>query len=242
LLKLTGLLLFFTLAAAAGLAQDFHKTYPIGAGGQISIGNISGDVKVLGYKGESIIVDGYKVGPDRDLVTVEDTSSSSRLELRVRYPEHRHSNASVNFEVKIPELLEYNFEDLSSVSGNVSVRGVKGRMRAKSVSGNVDVTGISGIVSAASISGNVNVEITTVGGAGEMKFSAISGDVFVRAPKNLDADIEMSTISGSLKTDFAIEIHEPRYGPGRSARGRLGNGTNNLRITSVSGRVSLTRI
>jgi hypothetical protein len=239
--KLTGFLLFFVLAAAAGVAQDFHKTYAIGAGGQINIGNISGDVKVLGYKGESIIVDGYKEGRDKDLVTIEDTSSANRLELRVRYPEHRHSNASVNFEVKVPESLDYNFENVSSVSGNISMRGVKGRMRAKSVSGNVDVTSISGIVSAESISGNVYVEINMIGGAGEMKFSSISGDVSVRAPKNLDADVDMSTISGSLKTDFSIEIHEPRYGPGRSARGRLGNGTNNLRITSVSGRVSLTR-
>jgi len=240
--KWLGLLLLCALPGASGLAQDFHKTYPIGAGGQISISNISGDVKVLGYKGDGIIVDGYKVGPDKEQVTVEDTSSSTRLELRVRYPEHRHSNASVNFEVRVPDSLEYNFENISSVSGNISMRGVKGRMRAKSVSGNVEVKAISGVVSAASISGNVDVEITTVGGSGEMKFSSISGDVAVRAPANLDADIEMSTISGSLRCDFPIEIREPRYGPGRSARGRLGNGANNLRINSVSGRVSLTRM
>ncbi len=241
LFKWLGFLLFIALAAATGLAQDFHKTYPIGAGGQISIGNISGDVRLVGYKGENVIVDAYKVGRDRDQVTVEDSSSASRLELRVRYPEHGHSNASVNFEVQVPESVEYNFGNISSVSGNISVRGVKGRIRAKSVSGNVDVKGISGIVSAESISGSVDVEISNVGGSGEMKFSSISGDVAVRAPRGLDADIEMSTISGSLKTDFPIEVREPRYGPGRSARGRLGNGANNLRITSVSGRVSLTR-
>jgi DUF4097 and DUF4098 domain-containing protein YvlB len=75
-----------------------------------------------------------------------------------------------------------------------------------------------------------------------MKFSSVSGNVAVRAPASLDADIEMSSVSGSLKTDFPIEIQERRYGPGRSARGRLGGGASNLRITSVSGRISLTRI
>ncbi len=239
--KCLGFLAFSVLAGATGLAQDFHKVYSIAPGGQIRIGNISGDVKIEGYNGTGIIVDGYKVGRDRDLVSIEDLSSSMSVDVRVRYPEHRHSNAGVNFEVKVPQSVEYNFEDIASVSGNVSVLGVKGRMRAKSVSGNVDVKGVSGLVSASSISGNVDVEMTAIGGSGEMKFSSISGDVSVRAPKNLDADVEMSTISGSLRSDFAIEIHEPRYGPGRSARGRLGNGSNNIRINSVSGRVAIIR-
>ncbi len=239
--KCLGILLFSALAAATGLAQDFHKVYPIGAGGRVSIRNISGDVQIQGYNGEGVVVDGYKVGRDRDLVTIDDTSGADSIDLHVRYPEHSHSNASVNFSVKVPQSVEYNFDMISSVSGNISVLGVKGRMRAKSVSGNVEVKGISGLVTAESISGDVDVDINTVSGTGEMKFSSISGDVSVRAPKDLNADVEMSTISGSLRTDFPIEIHEPRYGPGRSARGRLGNGSNNIRINSVSGRVSLIR-
>ncbi len=239
--KCLGFVLFTVLAAATGLAQDFHKVYSLAAGSQIKISNISGDVRIQGYKGESVVVDGYKVGRDRDLVDIDDVSDADHLELRVHYPQHRHSNASVNFEVKIPQSVEFNFEEIRSVSGNVSVSGVKGRLLAQSVSGNVDVRQVSGLVSAGSISGNVEVEIVSVGGSGEMKFGSVSGDVSVRAPQNLDADIDMSTISGSLRTDFSIEVREPRYGPGRSARGRLGNGRNNIRITSVSGRVSLIR-
>lgn len=235
-----GSLLMCASALVPALAQDFHKTYPMEEG-QISIHNISGDVKVVGYTGDSIVVDAYKVGPDRDQVTIEDTSSQGRLDLRVHYAAHHHTNAGVNFEVKVPQAFQYNFDKIESVSGNVTVQDVKGRMRAQSVSGSVEVRGLSGMVSASSISGSVDVEIAAEAGAGEMKFSSISGNVSVRAPRALDADIEMSTISGSLKCDFPIEIREPRYGPGRSARGRLGNGTNNLRITSVSGRVSLTQ-
>ncbi len=74
-----------------------------------------------------------------------------------------------------------------------------------------------------------------------MKFSSVSGSVHVKAPGNLMADIEMSTISGSLETDFPIEVQEAEWGPGRSAHGRIGTGENSLRVTSVSGKVSLTR-
>jgi len=236
-----GILLYSAFATASGWAQDFHKTYALGPGGQISISNISGDVSISGYKGDTVLIDGYKSGPDKNSVTVEDSSSATRIELRVQYPEHGHSNASISFEVKVPQSVEYNFERVGSISGNISVVGVKGRVLAKCVSGNVEVKGISGIVSAESISGNVDVEILNLSGSGEMKFSSVSGNVSVRAPANLSADIDMSTLSGSLKSDFPIEILERRYGPGRSAHGRLGSGASSLRIRSVSGRVSLQK-
>lgn len=224
-------------------AQDFQKNYGIPAGGQIRIGNVSGDVKVTGGRNiSSVFVNAYRAGRDRDLVRIEDASTGDRIDLKVVYPERGNCDASVSFEIQVPQGIDYNFERLTSVSGNVEIMSVRGRIRAESVSGNVIVKDVAGIVSANSVSGDVDVEITRLEGSGEMKFSSVSGNVAVRAPANLDADIEMSSVSGSLKTDFPIEIQERRYGPGRSARGRLGGGTNNLRISSVSGRISLSRI
>ena len=50
-------------------AQDFQKNYGIPAGGQIRIGNVSGDVKVTGGRNiSSVFVNAYKAGRDRDLV------------------------------------------------------------------------------------------------------------------------------------------------------------------------------
>jgi DUF4097 and DUF4098 domain-containing protein YvlB len=87
----------------------------------------------------------------------------------------------------------------------------------------------------------VDVEILHLEGSGDMKFSSVSGSVYVKAPSELDAYVEMSTVSGSLKTDFDIQVKKRRYGPGASARGRLGSGVRSLSITTVSGRVSLVR-
>ncbi len=224
-----------------GVAQDFQKSYTIPPGGVIRIRNISGGVKIIGYSDNKILVLAYKEGPDRDLVRVEDRSDADRVFLEVSYPERRNCNASVNFEVRVPNSTNYNFDRVMSVSGNVEVRNVTGQIRAETVSGDVLVADVTGLVSASSVSGNVEAQITRLQGSGEMKFSSVSGNVVVRAPANLDADIEMSTLSGSLKSDFPIEVREPRYGPGRSARGRLGSGLNNLRIQTVSGRVSLIR-
>ncbi len=238
------LTMILAAVAAAGTVwgQDFQKTYVLPSGGQIRIGNVSGEVKVSGYGGSSIVVAGFREGKDRDQVKIEDNSTADTIDIRVRYPEHCNCDASVNFEVRVPSNIEYNFDRISSVSGDVSLAGVAGRIRAESVSGNVEVTAVKGIVSASSVSGDVSASIDRVSGSGEvMKFSSVSGNVVVKATGNLDADIDMSSVSGSLKTDFPIEVQEPRYGPGRSARGRLGSGANSLRISTVSGRVSLSR-
>ncbi len=226
---------------AAAPAQDFQHSYTVAPDGIIRIRSISGEVKVQGHDGKDVIVEGFKVGRDRDRVEVVDRSSENRVDVDVRYQENCNCDASVNFLVRVPRSVSFNFDNIRSVSGNVRLANVTGHVRAESTSGSVEVRDVSGEVSAQSVSGNVDVTFTRIIGAAKMRFASISGSVSVKAPADLNAFVEMSTISGSLNTDFPIEIQERRYFPGRSARGRLGEGACSIRITSVSGRVSLVR-
>ncbi|HEY7545604.1 MAG TPA: DUF4097 family beta strand repeat-containing protein [Blastocatellia bacterium] len=226
--------------AGAAAAQDFQKNYNLGANGQIRIGNISGDVEVTGYNGSAVIVTAYKEGRDRDVVEIEDRSSASRVDVRARYPENcRRCDVSVRFEVKVPQSMSFDFDGISSVSGNVKIRSVTGSLRASSVSGTVRIEDVTGTVSASSVSGNVEVDINRLEGTDDMKFSSVSGNVNVRMPEGLDAQVSMSTLSGALDTDFPVEVKEKRYGPGRSASGRVGDGSRQLHMSSVSGNISL---
>ena len=229
------------VAGVTGFAQDFQRTYKIAPDGIIRVRSISGEVRIQGYDGPDIVVEGFRVGRNRDQVEIVDRSTMNQVDVDVHYAENCNCDASVNFQVKVPRAVRYNFDHIGSISGSVHLMDVTGNVRAESVSGSVEVKNVSGMVNASSVSGNVDVYIRRIEGSGEMKFSSISGNVVVRAPANLDADVAMSTLSGTLTTDFPIEIQERRYMPGRSARGRLGSGSLSIRITSVSGRVSLTK-
>jgi DUF4097 and DUF4098 domain-containing protein YvlB len=129
-----------------------------------------------------------------------------------------------------------------SASGEVTVEDVTGSINASSASGNVRVKDASGTVNASAASGNVDVEMTRVEGAENMEFTSASGNVYVKAPASLDATVDMSSVNGTLKTDFPLEVKEPQYGSRRSAHGRLGNGSRSLKIRSASGDVSLVRM
>jgi DUF4097 and DUF4098 domain-containing protein YvlB len=250
-----GWLLALTFAA---LAQDFQQTYRLGPGGVVNIHSISGNVKVTGYEGDAIVVTAFKEGRDRDVVTIEDNSTSNRVEVRDRYPERcRNCNVSVRFEVKVPRQINLRYDGFSSVSGDVEVTGLTGELKAKSVSGNVvvnsvvgpvnassvsgnvEVGEIAGTVSAKSVSGNVRVEIVKLDNGGNMDFSSVSGNVSVNVPGSLDAEVELSAMSGEIRTDFPIQIEKAEFGPQRSARGRVGNGSRRLKMSSVSGNVHL---
>jgi hypothetical protein len=231
-------ILTILLIPASIKAQDFQRTYPLGAGGQIRVRNISGDVKISGYNGHNVEVTAYKEGRDRDKIQVEDKSNGNRLEFGVQYLEHRNTNASVNFVIRVPQSIQYIL-DISSVSGNVQLADITGQTRLDSVSGDVNVQNIVGIVAAHTVSGNLNVEIRQLQGSDDLKLSSVSGSVHVNAPLDLDANVKMSSVSGSIKTDFPIQIREPQYGPGQSASGRLRGGSHNIHLSTVSGRISL---
>src|ERR1044072_6366348 len=228
--------------AATASAQDFEKSYRISAGGQVSVSNISGDVVVTGYDGDAIIVRGIKKGRDSDRVEIEDKSSAGRVDVGVRYPKQCNCDASVRFEVRVPRSVSYNFDGFSSVSGDVDVSGVTGRLRASAVSGDVKVKNVSGSVSVNSVSGDVEVEVDRLEGSDDMKFSSVSGDVNVRMPANLDAEVDISSLSGTIKTDFGIEVREEPHGTRTYARGRWGSGSRRVKMSSVSGDLSLRRL
>jgi hypothetical protein len=244
---LLGIILTFSVQMT--FAQDFKKSYSISANGQIVIWNYRGNIKVEGYKGETVEVEAIKRGPDSALIEIADSSFGETIDIHPRYLKFGYANASVDFEVRVPQSIKYNFNRLSSGGGNLEISNVIGRLRAFSMRGRINVKGVRGLVSASShsgdiqveIDGDVQVEIEKDSVRNNMRFTSISGNIEVRAPANFDAFVDMSSMSGLLKTDFPIEVQEMRYGSGQSARGKVGSGKQFLHLRSVQGQVSLIR-
>ena len=230
------LLVMFTIPAAA---QDFQREFTLPSGASIGIRNIAGDIKVAGYDGTSIVVMATKQGRDRDRVSIVDASGDDDINVYVDYPRSGNIQASVEFELLVPRKVPYDFEEISSVSGDVSFASIAGQIHTQSVSGAIEIRDVAGSCTASSVSGDVLVRITQNPGAVSMKFASVSGDVTVLAPPDLDAYVDMSTVSGMIWTNFPIRISGRWPFWGRSARGRLGRGTATLKMSSVSGRLSL---
>jgi DUF4097 and DUF4098 domain-containing protein YvlB len=148
---------------------------------------------------------------------------------------------SVDFEIRVPKSVNYNFNWLHSYRGNVEISNVSGRIIAGSRRGNVDVKDVRGFIRCDAFIGSTQVELGSHKDANDMKFSSMSGNIVVKAPGNLDAEIYMSSESGQVKTDYPIEVQKMRYGHRLFAQAKLGMGRQKLTITSVSGSISLLK-
>jgi DUF4097 and DUF4098 domain-containing protein YvlB len=247
------------LFAASVRAQDFQKTYPLPAGGQISISNVSGNIAVTGYNGTAVTVSGIRSGRDRNEVEIVDESTAGTVIVKVRYPSGGNYDADVNFTVQVPRGSQYRFDSLATASGDISVTDVAGDLTAKTASGDVTmqqvqgtvkastasgdirVAGAAGGVNARTASGNVDVELTSIEGDGPLAFSSASGDITVKVPARISADVALSTASGRAESDFPLTVDD-RQTHGRRLYGRIGSGALQLKMSTASGNVRLGRL
>jgi DUF4097 and DUF4098 domain-containing protein YvlB len=144
----------------------------------------------------------------------------------------------MNLDIRLPSSVGI---DASSVSGNVEITGARGDVRAGTVSGDVTLDQLSASsVEARSVSGDITTSIESLSGSGPLSFKTVSGNVKLELPRNLDADLSMSSVSGQLDSDFQMTLG------GRVDRrrieARIGRGGRELNIATVSGDVRLAVI
>lgn len=182
------------------------RTLKIGSSGELDVTNIAGDIVVTAGGGNEATVEILKTARARSsdearqmlsLVTVEVDERGSRGEIRARYPRERQRinprniNVSVAYTIRAPGGTRLN---VRTVSGSVSVTGIKGDLSLESVSGTVTIAGAAQISSAKSVSGNVVISDTQVDGS--IDAGSVSGNVQLRGVEA--GRIDLGSVSGNV--------------------------------------------
>jgi DUF4097 and DUF4098 domain-containing protein YvlB len=183
------------------------KTVKIGTDGELTLGNIAGDITVTRANGGEATIEIVKTARARTvdeareflgLVTVTVTERSGRAEVKTVYPgdemrrnNRRNVNVSVAYTVSTPAGTRLT---IGSISGSINASGIKGDVSANSISGSVHIANAGRIASAKSISGDVEILDTQTDGT--MEVSSVSGTVTVR--KVAARSIDVGSISGSV--------------------------------------------
>jgi DUF4097 and DUF4098 domain-containing protein YvlB len=162
-------------AVAAAQAQEegsFEKTVPAKANGEVEISNVSGTVQIAGWDREEVEVRA-ELGDEVERVEVSNDAGNTRI--RVIIPRRGGDDTDADLQIRVPrgsELL------VSTVSADITARGVDGEQRLKSVSG------------------NVRTEIA----ARDVEVKTVSGDLWLRG-KDQPARLRLSTVSGNVRLD-----------------------------------------
>jgi DUF4097 and DUF4098 domain-containing protein YvlB len=251
--------LLLSVLASAATAQtrgDFRWDKALPAGNEVSIHNINGNITVLPSTNGRVEVVGVKRGSgnfDRIKADVQQTSrgiavcvlidDNSYCDDRGMHSSDRNDRSNrdwndvrIDLEISVPANLTVS---ANSVSGNIAMTGATGDVRANTVSGDVKLDRLrASSVNANSVSGDVEVSIQEFTGRGDLTFQSVSGDITLDLPRQLDADLSMSTVSGGINSDFAMTLGDGRTDR-RNVRARIGNGGRRLDFSTVSGSVKL---
>jgi putative adhesin len=122
----------------------------------------------------------------------------------------------------------------NTVNGTIRVSQVTGQVRARTVNGDVNVDTRGGPVSAETVNGSVTASMGATG-TSDMRFRTVNGDIEITTPSSLNAEVELSTLNGSIDTKYALDFDRNRH----HARGTLGNGNRQLSASTVSGSITL---
>jgi len=209
------------LAAAAPLSAQHHgrrgrsgddrtnkidTTVSVSRTATVDLSLLSGEIKVTSWDKNEVRI--IATSEDGDL---RFEASSSRVSLSI--DEDNGDDGDTEYQVTVPKGARVIG---SSISGNVSVRGV-GEVEATSVSGDVTVSAIAGSATIKTVSGglsgseiggglqaqNVSGDVEIVGVTGDVQVQTVSGELKLRGVKS--SYVRTETVSGDLEFDGAVE-------------------------------------
>jgi hypothetical protein len=172
----------------------------------------------------------------------DDEDRSDRRDVKVRFTVKvpagvRVGAGTVNGEMRVRDVSSE--VRASTVNGLVEVRNVGGEVNANTVNGRVEVTTRSGPVNANTVNGDIDVSLGSLARDGAMRFRTVNGSVTVETPADLDANISMETMHGSISSDWPVQL-SGKFGP-RHAEGTIGRGGRMIRMTTLNGSVELRK-
>src|SRR6058998_2465657 len=109
---------------------------------------------------------------------------------------------AVDFRVRLPAGARL---DAMTVSGAVSVAHASAPLVAATVNGAIDAETSAGPVRAMSVNGSVRARMSAFGDTGEVSLLTVNGAATAELPRRLDADVEATTMNGSIETDRSEE-------------------------------------
>lgn len=237
--------------AKAGDHEKFHWSGALRAGQTLEVHGVNGSITAVPTTGSDVVVDAEKYGKrsDPDEVQIQVIEEKDLVVVCAVYPGagnaceghgHFHSHTRnndvvVDFELRVPAGVRLI---ANTVNGEIEATGLRGPVQARTVNGNCTIE-TDGAGEAASVNGSVLATIGRPAAADRLEFSSVNGSITLRAPAGLDAEVEGSTVNGSIDSDFPVTV-TGRWGP-RSMHGVIGRGGARLHMTTVNGAITIER-
>jgi DUF4097 and DUF4098 domain-containing protein YvlB len=243
-------------------ADDWNKTYQVGASPNLVITTSDGNIRVdtwdQGRIEVRVTTAGYKIGPSD--VRITESQNGDRVSLDVHIPDIHFGiggwhNRKVDIDVRMPKqgALDFHTSD-----GAIKLANFKGDMRLKSGDGSQQVDNVDGTLQATAGDGSIHVsgrfdslDLHTGDGSIEARASNGSkigsswnmhsgdGSIHLDLPPDFAADVEARSGDGRISFDMPITVNGSMSR--NNVHGKLNGGGGVLHLRSGDGSIYVRR-
>ncbi len=190
-LLLTGCVEFGDFGDSEAYKEDFHQTYPLNAGGSVSIETFNGSIELVGWEQNSVEVNGTKYASTKsalDSIKIDVSSPSGSVRVRASKLSDFHHNMGARFTVRVPKRATL---DLSTSNGHLRLEDVEGNARLRTSNGPIRVERLKGELEARTSNGGIDVDYLE----GDAKLHTSNGAIRAEASHGL---FDAVTSNGSI--------------------------------------------
>ena len=231
----------------------FDATYPLAAGGAVSLENINGDVTIEVWDSPEVRIQAVKSASSRDLldrlkIDVDADDTSVRIDTiypsnrRSAEDRHEHSESENRRHMKVEYTLTVPrsamVDDVDLVNGNLKIVGVEGGVDAETVNGNIVVKDGAGDQSLSTVNGSIELYVVNHDPSASIDMGSVNGELDLYLSGSAGADIRAETVNGRISNEFGLEVVKGKY-VGANLTGSVGGGGSRVDLETVNGPISV---
>jgi DUF4097 and DUF4098 domain-containing protein YvlB len=233
------MLLMFSLLAAEEFELKINRSFTLNPEGSIDLANINGEIVITTGTGTAIDIKAVKKSDHKgEIENVEIIFETGKDFLKV-YTKYNQKNtrAKVDFTVSIPEKLRR--AAFKSINGALDCQGKFVDLNLKSVNGRIKLAGDFASATVSAINGSVKVSREALLN-GDLNVETVNGGIDIELNSKSAFTVEGQTVNGGISCDFPVAVQ--RQFVGSSLNGQVNGGGHKLKVETVNGRISISKI
>lgn len=215
-----------------------------GKPGTLKVTITNGDIRIRGTDAQEVVVK-TELKPEghaqrKDGLRVLTSSSSYSLTeknnvISLSYGTESWPNGGGDFDLTVPRNTSVIIS--SAFGGDITIGRVTGDLEVKSLNGEVNLSDVSGGALVETMNGEIHADVRAITEGKPLSFTSMNGEVSLRVPADIKANVRLRTHNGSILTDFddkqlvaKTAALKGGHGP-RGTRGLTGSDADEIRAT-----------
>jgi len=218
--------------------MQFHRMYFLPPNGHVIIQNLYGDVSIVGWDRDEVLVEAIKRSADPrrlDEAQIVVQPSAAGLSIRTQYSGSDAGHpASVEYRITVPR--SATLDEVKLINGGLWISGLAGAVTASAVNGNIRAEKLGGHADLSTINGRLFAEFNHIASANHISLRTVNGPISLSIPSRSAATVTAHNQSGGIQSDFGKAV---RSEAGLELHTRINKGGADIRVHNVNGGISI---